>query len=108
MRRPIFPTSREHEHKLSPMLDPGRFSEGPKRVQKAVLIVPRALCCCSRAQGDQLFFDWRANSKFTLLTVNETAPEAVPEVRQGGARGAAASRQGREGGRKQAAALGAA
>lgn len=30
-------------------------------------------------KGDQLFFDWRANSKFTLLTVNETAPEAVPE-----------------------------
>ncbi|KAG2430947.1 hypothetical protein HXX76_009915 [Chlamydomonas incerta] len=30
-------------------------------------------------KGDQLFFDWRPSSKFTLLTVNETAPEAVPE-----------------------------
>ncbi|EFJ40085.1 eukaryotic translation initiation factor 3d [Volvox carteri f. nagariensis] len=30
-------------------------------------------------KGDKLFFDWRASSKFTLLTVNETAPEAVPE-----------------------------
>ncbi|GFR44661.1 hypothetical protein Agub_g5951 [Astrephomene gubernaculifera] len=30
-------------------------------------------------KGDKLFFDWRQSSKFTLLTVNETAPEAVPE-----------------------------
>ncbi|GLC46423.1 hypothetical protein PLESTB_001722000 [Pleodorina starrii] len=30
-------------------------------------------------KGDKLFFDWRSSSKFTLLTVNETAPEAVPE-----------------------------
>ncbi|KXZ46191.1 hypothetical protein GPECTOR_46g260 [Gonium pectorale] len=30
-------------------------------------------------KGDQLFFDWRQGSKFTLLTVNENAPEAVPE-----------------------------
>ncbi|KAG2495959.1 hypothetical protein HYH03_005889 [Edaphochlamys debaryana] len=30
-------------------------------------------------KGDKLFFDWRPASKFTLLTVNETAPEPVAE-----------------------------
>ena len=39
---------------------------------------PRCCACCGPA-GDKLFFDKRDGSNLDLLTVAETAPEAVPE-----------------------------
>ena len=46
----------------------------------SALMQRRPRCCaCFRPAGDKLFFDKRDGSNLDLLTVAETAPEAVPE-----------------------------
>ena len=46
----------------------------------SALMRRRPRCCaCFRPAGDKLFFDKRDGSNLDLLTVAETAPEAVPE-----------------------------
>jgi hypothetical protein len=54
-------------------------SSGVRKVA-LVCVSPRRTHVPPFVQGDQLFLDWRPTSKFSLLTVNETAPEPVPEV----------------------------